>query len=282
MKYICLNLKRFDIPVRRGGTNDIAAIDNWAFYIMNYIKDCLGEYPEEEAEFIIFFPEAHIMSAFSSRGENHRIGLGCQSVSRKDAGINGNFGAMTSLRSAKAMNSLGCNYTIIGHCEERNEYMEILMTSGSDNFDAINILLGQEIKTALDANLKVLYCVGETADQKERWRDVLEKQITEAIPEFDNEKILIAYEPIWAVGPGKIPPGRDVIRERVCYIKSVFPGAKVIYGGGLKQENADEIALVREVDGGLIALTHFEGQIGFYPDEYIKIIETYMKTVRGA
>ena len=64
--------------------------------------------------------------------------------------------------------------------------------------------------------------------------------------------------------------------EDCSYVKEVTDGMDVVYGGGLKTDNAKMLASVKEIDGGLIALTRFSGEIGFYPDEYLEIIKTYL------
>ena len=97
----------------------------------------------------------------------------------------------------------------------------------------------------------------------------------------DVSEIIFAYEPVWAIGPGKVPPDREQIRERVSFIKECVPGIEVLYGGGLKKENAAMIAEIEELDGGLIALTRFTGDFGFYPDEYLEIVRNYMSVRRN-
>ena len=85
-----------------------------------------------------------------------------------------------------------------------------------------------------------------------------------------------AYEPIWSIGPGKTPAGRDYIQMIARFVKEKTGGAPVVYGGGLKTDNAAMLASIPEIDGGLIALTRFQGEIGYYPDEYLEIIKTYL------
>ena len=74
----------------------------------------------------------------------------------------------------------------------------------------------------------------------------------------------------------RIPPDADYIQKIASYVKEVTDGMDVVYGGGLKTDNAKMLASVKEIDGGLIALTRFSGEIGFYPDEYLEIIKTYL------
>ena len=127
------------------------------------------------------------------------------------------------------------------------------------------------------AGLTVLYCVGETAGEQEHWQEVLKSQLETGLKDVDKEKVVIAYEPIWAIGPGKTPPDEAYITKIGTYIKEMTGGMDVVYGGGLKTDNARMLASVPVMDGGLIALTRFQGQIGFYPEEYLEIVRTYLE-----
>ena len=88
--------------------------------------------------------------------------------------------------------------------------------------------------------------------------------------------MVIAYEPIWSIGPGKAPADKPYITKIARFVKQRTGGLDVVYGGGLKQDNAAMLASIDEIDGGLIALTRFSGEIGFYPDEYLDIIRRYL------
>ena len=142
-------------------------------------------------------------------------------------------------------------------------------------------LVRAEVQCALEAGLNVLLCVGESADergeggfdqQKPRIKAILKSQLLtnleSAAAYKEDRKIVIGYEPIWAIGPGKTPPGESYISFVSDYIKQVIRenldiGTRVVYGGGLKEENAGMIAGIETIDGGLVALTRFTGQIGF-------------------
>ena len=88
--------------------------------------------------------------------------------------------------------------------------------------------------------------------------------------------VTIAYEPVWSIGPGKTPAGKDYITKVARLVKDTLGDVPVVYGGGLKMDNAAMLASIPEIDGGLIALTRFSGDIGFYSDEYLGIVERYL------
>ena len=124
--------------------------------------------------------------------------------------------------------------------------------------------------------MKVLYCVGEKENEQGRWKEILKAQLEIGLDGIDRENVVIAYEPVWSIGPGKTPAAKDYIIKTARFIKEVTGGIDVVYGGGLKTDNARMLAEIEEIDGGLIALTRFQGKIGFYPDEYLEIIKTYL------
>lgn len=275
LKKIYLNLKRFDIPKEYGGVNNLASVNEWGNYIISSTKDRLKTF-EDKAEFTMFFPEAHILNAVSALGQDPIIKIGCQSIYREDTGIGGNFGAFTSNLTANAAKSLGCTSVLIGHCEERKDKLGILNELCMEDKSHINKIFKNQISCALDSGLQVLYCIGETAEEQDDWKNVLRTQLELALSGLDTKNITIAYEPVWAIGPMKTPPDSKYIKKIASYIKEVTGGLSVVYGGGLKKDNAEEISKIPEIDGGLIALTRFSGDIGFYPDEYIEIIKNYM------
>ena len=197
-----------------------------------------------------------------------------------DTAVGGNFGAFTTNRTANAVKLMGCESTLIGHCEERNDKMGVLAEAGVTGdaaSAAVNRLLNQEIKAAQAAGLSVLYCIGEKSEEQERWQDVLGAQLDIGLEGVDKSKVVIGYEPIWSIGPGKTPADKPYIEKIARFVKERTGGMDVVYGGGLKQDNAEMLASIEEIDGGLIALTRFQGEIGFYPDEYLDIIRKYLK-----
>ena len=82
MKHLYLNLKRFDVPAELGGVNRIAPVNEWANYIVSNTQSALRSYSGDEAEFVDFFPEAHILNAVAARAEDSPVEVGCQGVYR--------------------------------------------------------------------------------------------------------------------------------------------------------------------------------------------------------
>lgn len=278
MKRIFLNLKRFDISPEYGGVNRLAPMREWGGAVIERTQHALKAYPQ--AEYTIFLPEAHILGAAMALKRHSPIKLGCQGVYRSDAAPGGNFGAFTTNRPASAAKQMGCESALIGHCEERADKAGVLYegcVTGAAAANAVNRLLNREVLCAQAAGLSVLYCIGETAEEQPAWRDVLSAQLDTGLKSADMSRVVVAYEPVWSIGPGKTPADKQYIQMIAEFIKAQTGGLPVVYGGGLKRENAAMLASIGEIDGGLIALTRFTGEIGFYPDEYIAIVTEYLK-----
>ncbi|MEG2097983.1 MAG: triose-phosphate isomerase family protein, partial [Pseudoflavonifractor sp.] len=254
MKHIFLNLKRFDIPPALGGVNRIAPLADWGRYIVDETAGSLARYDEKAVEFVDFFPEAHLLSA-ANAAAGTGVQLGCQGVYRDDTAVGGNFGAFTTNRPANAAALLGCGWTLIGHCEERNDKAGILAEAGITDPAAVNRILSREVKAAQQAGLKVLYCIGEKSEEQATWDKVLSEQLDVGLDGADKSRVVIAYEPVWSIGPGKAPADRHYIEKIARFVKDRTGGLDVVYGGGLKTDNAAMLASIPQIDGGLIALT---------------------------
>lgn len=277
MKHIYLNLKRFDIPRQYGGVNDIADVKNWGPYIVEQTQEELKAYDADQAEFVMYFPEAHLFGAVTACSEKSPVRVGCQGVLGEDTAVGGNFGAFTTGRTANSMKAAGCSSALIGHCEERKEKAGLLRRAGTENPELVSELLNEEIKAAQKAGLDVLYCIGEKSEEQPEWERVLGRQLETGLAGVDRGRVVIAYEPVWSIGPGKVPADREYITKIARFVKEKTNGMDVVYGGGLKADNARMLASIEEIDGGLIALTRFQGAVGFYPEEYLEIIRLYMK-----
>ena len=269
MKNIYLNLKRFDIPTSLDGINNNFTNETYGEDITKGIEDMHLDIP-----ITIYFQESNLISAKKAAKE---ITIGCQGVHYADVSKGGNFGAFTTSRTAKSMAAIGVKDALIGHCEERN-HLNYLTSLGGNKVD-INEILNKEVKCAIDAGMNVLYCIGEKLEEQGDKYNVLKNQIEVGLKDVSLSKVTIAYEPVWAIGPGRTPPDKDYIEDIVKFIKSV-KDVRVVYGGGLKIDNAKMLASIKELDGGLIALTRFGADFGFYLDDFKKIVETYKEGLK--
>jgi triosephosphate isomerase (TIM) len=141
--------------VELGGVNRIAPVEEWGSFIVKNTQEELKKYDPAKVEFGMYFPEIHLLEAAKAKTPGSPVKVGCQGVYRMDTAVGGNFGAFTTNRPAAAMKAAGCETTIIGHCEERNDKSGILAEAGVTDTDAVNRLLNQEIKCAIDRGLSV-------------------------------------------------------------------------------------------------------------------------------
>ena len=162
-------------------------------------------------------------------------------------------GAYTGEVSAEMVKSTGAEYVILGHSERRQYYSETGET------------LKEKVQLALANGLKVLYCIGESLEEREanKQNAVVKKELEESVFNLDAEQfknIVIAYEPIWAIGTGKTATAeqaeeihayiRSCVEER--YGKAVAEDTTILYGGSCKASNAPELFGKPDIDGGLI------------------------------
>jgi len=162
-------------------------------------------------------------------------------------------GAYTGEVSPAMLVSAGVEYVILGHSERRSYY-------GEDS-----ILVNQKVKLALAEGLKPIYCCGEVLDERESGTHfgVVRKQVEEGLAGLsrdDMTKVVIAYEPVWAIGTGKVATPEQAqemhqfIRERVADLfgQESAREMSILYGGSCKPSNAKELFANPDVDGGLI------------------------------
>lgn len=308
MHEIFINLKRFDVPKDMGGICLQSNPQKWIEDIIaDTVKFGLGKLEDVNITYIL--AEGLILSAITKLNEfessdTENINIGIQGVFRDDVSPGGNFGAFSANRPAAAMKNLGCSWTMNGHSEERLDKFTMLSLFDSNvqsdpkvlkkANDTLSWLLNKENIAALKQGLDVLFCVGETAEERGEGSFDEQKPSIEAVlrdqlliglkdvkPYLGERKIVIGYEPRWAIGPGKVPPGAEYINFVSAFIKEMtneMLGVKlpVVYGGGLKEENAKMIAGIETIDGGLVALTKFTGDIAFEPEGLKIIIEKYL------
>ena len=173
-------------------------------------------------------------------------------------------GAYTGEVAPEMLKCINVEYIIIGHSERRQYFNETDET------------VNKKIKSALKHELKPIVCVGETLEQRENGEaeEVVTMQILKALEELtveDLQNIIIAYEPIWAIGTGKTATSEDannmckIIREK---IKEKFQSddITILYGGSVKSANAKELFTMSDIDGGLV------GGASLKVDEFSKIV----------
>ncbi|MEG1287768.1 MAG: triose-phosphate isomerase family protein [Bacilli bacterium] len=162
--------------------------------------------------------------------------------------------------TGEQLKSCGVEYALVGHSERRLFKHEI-------NIDFIN-----EINHAVENNIKVIYCIGESLKERENGDtyQVLEKQISEVLNNVETKSLLIAYEPVWAIGSGVIPTNSE-ITETILFIKDVCEenyniNIKVLYGGSVNEENIKSLLNIKVLDGFLV------GSAGLNVDSVEKMI----------
>ncbi len=188
--------------------------------------------------------------------KNEPISVGAQDCSDKDNG------AFTGQVSAGMLSDMGCSFVILGH-SERRQY----------NFET-NDIVRIKAEKALNNHITPIICVGETEDQRNfgQEKDIVGEQLLESLPKNVNASdIVVAYEPVWAIGTGKTASSDDVadmhgfIRDTLNKIFKDSEKVSILYGGSMKPENAGELLATPNVDGGLI------GGASLNADDFIKI-----------
>ena len=191
-----------------------------------------------------------VFTALNSVGEaidSSNIQMGAQNCYVKDSG------AYTGEISPQMLKDVDCTWVIIGHSERRQFFKES------------NEFLNEKLKFALVCGLKVMFCIGETLEEREggKMEDVLRSQVSEGLVglvEADFENISIAYEPVWAIGTG-VTASPEQAQDAHAFVRglvkdqfgeSVAEGLRIQYGGSMKPENAAELMAKPDVDGGLI------------------------------
>ncbi len=194
---------------------------------------------------IICAPYVHLNSLAKLGGDT--VTIGAQNCHQKESG------AYTGEISAKMIKSIGCEYVIIGHSERRQYFAE------SDE------LLAEKTVIALQNGLVPIFCIGETLDERNNgsYFDVLKSQLENGVFGLsveDFSKIVIAYEPVWAIGTG-LTASSDQAQEVHAFIRkeiaakydaSTAEATTILYGGSCNPKNAAELFAQPDIDGGLI------------------------------
>lgn len=178
------------------------------------------------------------------------------------------FGAFTGELSAPMLASLGVEYCIVGHSERRIHFKEK------------NEILAQKVTQLLTHNIIPIYCLGETLEQREKGKtfDVIKKQLKEGLFHLNNdhlEQVIIAYEPVWAIGTGKnaTPEQAEEVHAFIRkyiekkYNEEVAYEISILYGGSITAQNAQSLFEKPNIDGGLV------GGASLKAEDFIQIIK---------
>lgn len=216
----------------------------------------------KNCDVVICVPFTHLTSV-NSVIDHAIVGLGAENCADKVKG------AYTGEVSAQMVASTGANYVILGHSERRQYYGET------------NETLIEKTRLALENNLTPIFCVGEVLEERENgtFNDVVKNQVEALfeLSESDFAKIVIAYEPVWAIGTGKTATS-DQAQNMHAHIRSVIAAkygdeiannTSILYGGSCKPSNAKELFAKPDVDGGLIGGAALEAA------SFIGIIEAF-------
>ena len=202
---------------------------------------------------LVYCPPYTLINSFSEKFKNCQIGIGGQNCHESES-----YGPYTGSVNSRMLKNIGAHFVIIGHSENREK---------GENDKLINL----KIKSALEAKLKVIFCIGETLNEKrkKKTQSILSKQIKVGLDRVKNKSnIFIAYEPVWAIGTGIIPKSKDLL-ETVKFIKSKFKDKppKVLYGGSVNPQNIQSLKEINNIDGFLI------GGASQNPKKFIDIVK---------
>ena len=191
---------------------------------------------------IIYCPPYTLLRPLIKKLRKSKIQVGAQNCHTDNK-----FGAYTGSVNAKMIKSVGVKFVIIGHSENRLE---------GDTNKKINL----KIKSSLKENLKVIFCIGENLKEKrnKKTNKILNSQIINGLKNVKNlNNIIVAYEPIWAIGTGIIPKSNDLDKQ-VKTIKKILnkrfksKEPKVLYGGSVNSKNISDLRQISSIDGFLI------------------------------
>lgn len=229
----------------------IVIAGNWKMYktraesleFLQGFMSCLTETPEER-EVVLCVPFTSL-AVLSKNLHGSRIRLGAQNVHWQESG------AFTGEISGPMLSELGVRYVIVGHSERRQYFGE--------TDETVNLRL----KAAQKYDLIPILCVGETKQQRDAGETEAHifSQLEKDLVGVDQQKLVIAYEPIWAIGTGDTCEAKEANRV-IGLIRSKLtnPDVPIQYGGSVKPENIDEVMVMPEIDGVLVGGASLEAR----------------------
>jgi len=210
----------------------------------------------------VITPPHTLIESYAKFFINQKISIGAQNCYHKDF-----FGANTGSVSPLMIKNVGAQYMVVGHSDNRSE-------------GDTDIMLKSKVENSLKNKLKVVFCIGENKTEKKKNRtfNVLKKQIENVLEKkFNFRNIIVAYEPIWSIGTGKIPEPEDLLKTTIFIkkiLKNIFRKSNsppVLYGGSVDGENISQFKSLNEIDGFLI------GGASKSDKKFIDIIKNYYK-----
>jgi triosephosphate isomerase len=210
----------------------------------------------------IITPPHTLVDSYAKFFDKKQISIGAQNCYHKD-----NFGANTGAISSLMLKSVGAQFIIVGHSDNRSE-------GDTDE------MLKSKVENSLNNKLKVVFCIGENKEHKlnNKTFDVLENQIKNVLEKkFNFKDIIIAYEPIWSIGTGQIPGADDLLKTTIFIkkvLKNIFKTKStpaVLYGGSVDGKNIGQFKKLNEIDGFLI------GGASKSDKNFIDIIKNYYR-----
>ena len=229
---------------------------------MSFINELEPYAKSAKCEIILCVPYTDLFYSLLT-AQNTNIKIGAQNMHWEESG------AYTGEIAPNMLKCINVEYVIIGHSERRQYFAETDET------------VNKKIKSALKHELNPILCVGETMKQRELGleEEVIKQQIIgalEGITKEQAEKIVIAYEPIWAIGTGKVATKNDannmikLIRKEIesLYDKEVANNVSILYGGSVNKNNAKELFETSDIDGALV------GGASLKVDEFNEIIKS--------
>ena len=228
-------------------TNNIYFIANWKMYgstsSLNSLNKLinLSKLKKYNKAKIIYFPPFTLIKDFIKKFSKTKISVGGQNCHEIE-----DYGSFTGSISPKMLKDLGCKFVILGHSENR--------TSGESDYD-----INKKIHSALNKNLKIIFCIGETLTEKRKklTHSILKKQINRGLKGVKNfQNILIAYEPVWSIGTGIIPKDEELKTNVRKIIKLISKRTKIklpiLYGGSVNSNNISSLKNIIGINGFLV------------------------------
>ena len=228
--------------------------------ILNKINSFYSKDVNRKKYRIIITPPYTLLETFSKHFKNKKILIGSQNCYQKDQ-----FSSNTAAISPYMIRSVGAKYTLVGHSDNRSE-------------GDTNDILKNKVLYSLKNNLKVVFCIGENKKEKKNKKtfSVLKNQISKVLEKkLNKNNIIVAYEPIWSIGTGKIPT-KNELKKTTIHIKKVLKkifkkSPAVLYGGSVDGNNVEMFKEIKEIDGFLI------GGASKSSKKFIDIIKNYYR-----